>query len=59
MINYERCLALNLIKKSNFVLTFLLKSYTTFMPLNFIDKNCPKTLHFYYTVMISEPDFKF
>ena len=50
VINNEKCLTLNLSKEPNFVLTFLLKSYTTFIRPNFFGKFVQK--NFDYTVMI-------
>ena len=38
VINNEKCLTLNLGKEPNFVLTFLLKSQTTFIRPNFFGK---------------------
>ena len=52
VINNGKCLTLNLSKKSNFVLIFLLKILHS-MHSNFIGKFIQTKLHFYYTVMIS------
>ena len=36
--NNEKYLTLNLSKKPNFISKFIVKSYTTFIPPNFIEK---------------------
>ena len=45
VINNESCLNLNLSNEFNFILIFLLKSYTTFYP-NFIGKFVQKSCTF-------------
>ena len=59
VIKSEKCLTVNLSKEPNFVLTFLLKILRPSMHTNFIGKFFQKNLHFYYTVMILEPDITF
>ena len=55
----KKFLALNLSKKPNLVLTFLLKILHSIHASQFCWQICPKKLHFYHTIMIPKPDIKF